>query len=264
MDILQKDETSQPINFCTSLCNPLQHHMIQQHTSGNNHSPPSPICILQLTSYEDTEIDTPKTNNHVEPNNLPCVVDDNPVPEPMFTIDLDIETSLPEYSPNENIIQLSKIPSETHHQHVPVNNYTYIPNGNTSDTCTGTHQHVDLPQPENNSPPETHGLHNNLPSDIEENTDYYGIQTETTNPNENNNFTPIINYSRDKLVHSDVQEVWERIQPDIIPDHGPFTDTQGLSMSTNSCEPEDFFNDMFDDRMFTIMAEETNNYATKR
>ena len=109
LDVLQMDETSQPTNFCTSPCNPLQHHTIQQHTSCNNHSPPSPVCILQPTSYKDTEIDTPKTNNHVEPNDLPCVEDNNPVPEPIFTIDLDIQTSPPEYSPNENIIQLSEI-----------------------------------------------------------------------------------------------------------------------------------------------------------
>ena len=32
-------------------------------------------------------------------------------------------------------------------------------------------------------------------------------------------------------------------------------------MSTDSHLPEDFFNDIFDDRMFTIMVEETNNYA---
>ena len=75
---------------------------------------------------------------------------------------------------------------------------------------------------------------------------------------------PIKNYSRDKLVDSDVQEGWKRIEPDIIPDHGPFTDTQDLNMSTNSCEPEDFFKHIFDDRMFTMMAEETkNNIAWK-
>ena len=35
-------------------------------------------------------------------------------------------------------------------------------------------------------------------------------------------------------------------------------------MSTDSHLPEDFFNHIFDDRMFTIMAEETNNYARKK
>ena len=46
-----------------------------------------------------------------------------------------------------------------------------------------------------------------------------------------------------------------------MPDHDTFTDTQDLNISTNSCEPEDFFNDIFEDRMFTLMAEDTNNYA---
>ena len=118
-------------------------------------------------------------------------------------------------------------------------------------------------EPENNSPPQTNYLQNNLLSDNEENADYYEIHTKNTNATENNHFIPIVNYSRDKIVDSDAQEVWERIQPDIIPDQGPFTDNQALNMSTDSCQPEDFFHEVFDDRMFTIMAEETNNYACK-
>ena len=35
-------------------------------------------------------------------------------------------------------------------------------------------------------------------------------------------------------------------------------------MSTESHLPEDFFNDIFDKRMFIIMAEETNNYACQK
>ena len=34
-----------------------------------------------------------------------------------------------------------------------------------------------------------------------------------------------------------------------------------MNFETNSWEPEVFFNQLFDNRMFTIMAEETNNYA---
>ena len=150
---------------------------------------------------------------------------------------MDIDTSHQEYSPNENNIQI-EIPLQMNYQEVVVNNYTHpissVPNGNTSDTCTDLNVYVQ--QPENNSPPQTNYLQNNLPSDIEENTDYYEIHTEDRNATENNNFIPIINYSRDKIVDSDVQEGWERIKPDIIPDHGPFTDNQGSNMSTNSCQ----------------------------
>ena len=35
-------------------------------------------------------------------------------------------------------------------------------------------------------------------------------------------------------------------------------------MGGNSREPEDFFNDLFEERMFTIMADETNNYAHRK
>ena len=175
---------------------------------------------------------------------------------------IDIENSQTKYSANQNNIQVSDILLQTHHQHVLVNNYSdtfpSFPNGNTSDTnmstCTGTNQIVYLHGPQSHSPQQTHSLQSNLPSDIEENNDYDEVQTETTNPIEDKKFIQIINYSRDKLVDSDVQEGWGRIEPDIIPDHGPFTDTQGLSMSTNSRKQEDFFNDMFDVRMFTIMA----------
>ena len=198
-------------------------------------------------------------------NNLPTELDDNPVPEPVFTIDLDIETSCEESSPNENIIQLSEISIQTNYQQVLVNNYTHLissfPNGNTSDTCANLN--VYLQQIENISLPQTNYIQNNLPSDIEENTDYYEIHTENSNATETNNFIPIIKYSRHKIEVLDIQEGWERIQPDIIPDYRPFTDNQGLNMSTNSCLPEDFFNDIFDERMFTVM-EETNNYTGKK
>ena len=143
---------------------------------------------------------------------------------------------------------------------------THLPssfqNGITSHTSTIVNVY---PQEEgNNSPPQPNYLQNNLPSNNEENDDYYEIHTENMNATENTPFIPIVNYSRDKIVDSDVQEGWERIQPDIIPNHGPFTDNKGLNMSTDSCQPEDFFNEMFDDRIFTIMVEETNNYACKK
>ena len=37
-----------------------------------------------------------------------------------------------------------------------------------------------------------------------------------------------------------------------------------MNFETNSREPEVFFNQLFDNRMFTIMAEETNNYARQQ
>ena len=41
-------------------------------------------------------------------------------------------------------------------------------------------------------------------------------------------------------------------------------DTPGLNFETNLWEPEVFFKQLFDHQMFTIKAEETNNYACQQ
>ena len=99
------------------------------------------------------------------------------------------------------------------YQQFVVNNPTHLSssfqNGITSHTSTIVNVY---PQEQgNNSPPQPNNLQNNLPSDNEENADYYEIHTEITNATENNHFIPIVNCSRDKIVDSDVQEGWERI-----------------------------------------------------
>ena len=43
--------------------------------------------------------------------------------------------------------------------------------------------------------------------------------------------------------------------------YGPFLDTPRLNLNTDSCNPEDFFNNIFDERMLTILADATNDYA---
>ena len=198
--------------------------------------------MVQESAYNVTQTDTPSKSNHAEANILPTEVDDHPVPEPVFTLDLDIEASCQDLLLNENNIPIEK-PLKTNYQQFVVNNPTHLPssfqNGITSHTSTIVNVY---PQEQgNNSPPQPNYLQNNLPSDNEENADYYEIHTENTNATENNHFIPIVSYSRDKIVDSDVQEGWERIQPDIIPDHGPFTDNEGLNMSTDSYQSEDFF-----------------------
>ena len=62
-------------------------------------------------------------------------------------------------------------------------------------------------------------------------------------------------------MEEDVENGWHRITNDLPPDNPQFTDIPGLNFDTHSREPEIFFNQLFDDRMFTIIVEETNNYA---
>ena len=76
--------------------------------------------------------------------------------------------------------------------------------------------------------------------------------------------TPIHNYSRDTINAEDVENWSEKIENDEEPDHRPFLDTCELNLDNDSCNPEDFFNNLFDERMFTIMADATNQYAQQK
>ena len=168
---------------------------------------------------------------------------------------------------NENHLQIidttAQCTSENVEVPVPLENNTYdttsIQNGITLPTnnlppSDSHNQQIQVTHPPNS-------FHNTLSSDVDNTNDYYEVQTEIPNTHSNVQFTPIFNYPRTEILDCDVEQGWEKIEPDIIPDHCPFTGTQGMNMTTNSQLPEDFFNDIFDNRMFTIMAEETNNYA---
>ena len=76
--------------------------------------------------------------------------------------------------------------------------------------------------------------------------------------------TQIVNCEGDTELQEDLDNGWHRITHDVPANNPQFTDTPGLNFETNSREPEVFFNQLFDKRMFTIMAEETNNYARQQ
>ena len=97
--------------------------------------------------------------------------------------------------------------------------------------------------------------------------DYYEIEsntgTGTDNLRWNQNFqlNPISNFSRNTELEEDVLNGRKKVENDEVPDHGPFTDFDGLNFSTESHNLEDFFNQLFDESMYTRMAQETNSYA---
>ena len=74
----------------------------------------------------------------------------------------------------------------------------------------------------------------------------------------------IVNCQGDIELQEDLENGWLRITHDVPPSNPQFTDTPGLNIETNAWEPEVFFDQLFDNRMFTIMAEETNNYARQQ
>ena len=73
--------------------------------------------------------------------------------------------------------------------------------------------------------------------------------------------TQIVNCEGDTELQEDLDNGWHRITHDVPANNPQFTNTPGLNFETNSHEPEVFFNQLFNNRMFTIMAQETNNYA---
>ncbi|MCG8621797.1 MAG: hypothetical protein MJE68_07345, partial [Proteobacteria bacterium] len=100
-------------------------------------------------------------------------------------------------------------------------------------------------------------------SEPEEANHYYVIEEEEVNPSEDITEIPIVNYPRDKIFPEDEENGWKKIENDDVPDYGPFLGHQGINLDTESRNPEDFFNNLFSPRMFTIIAEATNNYARK-
>ena len=76
--------------------------------------------------------------------------------------------------------------------------------------------------------------------------------------------TQIVNCEGDTELQEDLDNGWHRITHDVPANNPQFTDTPELNFETNSHKPEVFFNQLFDNRMFTIMAEETNNYACQQ
>ena len=53
-------------------------------------------------------------------------------------------------------------------------------------------------------------------------------------------------------------------EQDDKPDYGPFMATSGINLDIDSHNPENFINNIFDNRMFTIIADATNEYAQRK
>ena len=249
-------ESGQWHNICTSTSKPNPLDCSTQEcdtrTSGSNHlakAPHDPLPNPTQLHYSETEYAA--STNHVEQINEDNTYLHNIVPQPILTIDLGI---LPQYETNFQIIE---IPPETDIT-TTQSNTSGLPH---SDTSPSFQQQVAV---QDEDTPAGNPHQDNSSSDNDDPNDYYEVEREVVPTQTPREFTPIINFPRDQILDCDVQQGWEKIEPDIIPDHCQFTDCESLNMSTESRLPEDFFNDIFDERMFTIMAEETNNYARQK
>ena len=72
---------------------------------------------------------------------------------------------------------------------------------------------------------------------------------------------PIVNYAGDVENADDYANSWEWQLEDKGSSCGPFLLDSKLNIQLNANQPETFFEALFDASMWTILAQETNNYA---
>ena len=75
---------------------------------------------------------------------------------------------------------------------------------------------------------------------------------------------PIVNYASDVEHEEDFGNGWEWTEKDPGSSCGPFISQPGLLIEPPSHTPEDFFNLLFDNSMWTLLAQQTNIYARQR
>ena len=190
--------------------------------------------ILELVTTSPYSVQLPLIDNKLQ-----STVEAEP--EPVITIELETPEEIPEDNTPDLNIQ---------------------PQNESEDTLSSELFHKE------DFPPEYfQTMDDSISSDENVIDDYYEIEpntgTGTGNLRWNQNFqlNPISNFSRDTELEEDILNGWKKVENNEVPDHSPFTDFDGLNFSTESCNPEDFFNLLFDESMYTRMAQETNSYA---
>ena len=227
---------------------------VNQHVQGASGTNQSNICDLsQPPSLNAVSVDN--TSHYQITGQLDPSIEHDKVPssntqhEPVFIIPLDREVA-PEWQNEDSntSIELQE-------------NQLYIENTSTTPCHTPTipleHFTTNLPPPQNH-----HENNLEIPSD----DDYYIVEYDHPPPPPQIHLPTmqIVNCQGDNELQEDVQNGWHRITHDVPPNNPQFTDTPGLNFKTHLHEPEEFFNQLFDHQMFTIMAEETNNYARQQ
>ena len=71
----------------------------------------------------------------------------------------------------------------------------------------------------------------------------------------------MVNYPSDVELEEDYELGWEWLETDPGPLIAPYSDFQQCLLDPTKTKPEDYFNALFENRMYMIMAEQTNLYA---
>ena len=108
------------------------------------------------------------------------------------------------------------------------------------------------------SPPNSSDEETDVEIDLLDNDDDFGI------PLERPPSRPMINCHYDVEHELDYELGWEWLQSDPGPMIAPYNGFRQCLLDPSKKKPEDFFCALFEDRMFTVMADMTNVYARNR
>ena len=103
--------------------------------------------------------------------------------------------------------------------------------------------------------------------DDSEDQEHYMVYQEENNGIENNIHLPpipIVNYAGDVEHEEDFGNGWEWTEKDPGSSCGPFISQPGLLIEPPSHTPKGFFNLLFNNSMWTLLAQQTNIYARQR
>ena len=76
--------------------------------------------------------------------------------------------------------------------------------------------------------------------------------------------TPVVPWAQDTEHIDDFALGWEWLLRDTGASTGPFTGSPGLKIRPDGTKPVDFFNLLFEEQMYHLIAEETNRYANTK
>ena len=220
----------------------------------------------KIHAYPDLQNEHGKLSVLVQPHGLSQFSTSD---EEVFEIPLDKEIE------TESDPQLYGIPHDIPSQNVPLHDIPDIPfppneesdNENIENTQTSNGEDTNNFNHEVNHSDDSDD-NNPIPPDYFRIEEFQEDAQQLSRDNSEQNYfdreilsTPIPNYRNDKILQCDEEAGWKRPFPDDMPYQGPFMAKRGLKVEMETKQPEDFFNLMFDDRMFETIADETNQYA---
>ena len=161
----------------------------------------------------------------------------------------------PPPTPNRQLDPVNPPPQTPNYQHDPFHQAHSPIHGDDSMDPPSSPRHSD---DDRFNASESEDNNSDLEFDFLDNDDEFGI------PLQRPASRPMCNYQNDVENELDYEIGWEWHERDSGPLIGPYSGFRQCLVDPAKNKPEDFFCALFDERMFTTMAEMTNLYAHKR